>query len=85
MAANPGRPAPEELLVPVKRALSVLDAAVAENEYLLGRFTLADCAFAGLEMLSRLGPITAGLPSLQAWIGRLAGRPAWERVKVRQA
>ena len=85
MAANPGTSPPPELLTPLKRALTVLDAAVAKQDFLLGRFTFADCAFAGLEMLSRLGPVMNGLPPLQAWIERIAGRPAWMRVKARRA
>ena len=85
MAANPDTAPPPELLALVKRALTVLDAGVAKQDYLLGRFTFADCAFAGLEMLSRLGPVTNGLPSLSAWIERLAARPSSLRVKARRA
>lgn len=75
---------PPELLAPVKRALGVLDQALSGKEYLLGRFTFADCAFAGLEALAMLGPIFSGVPSLKAYVERLAARPASERARSRR-
>jgi glutathione S-transferase len=65
------------------QALGVVDAAVRERDFLLGDFTLADCAFAGLTQLPRLGLALDGLPAVAAYGQRLAARPAWQRVRAR--
>lgn len=83
MHANPGAPPPGGLVPPVKRALGVLDAAVKGREYLMDRFTFADCAFAGLERVTQMGALVDELSAMQAWMGRLASRPAWARMRAR--
>jgi len=57
----------------MNRLLDVLASRLGEKEYLLGDFTLVDCAF---------GPWLPVLdleehPSLLAWRSRLVSRPAW--------
>jgi len=73
---------PEQLAAEMQKLIGVLevvDRAVENREYLLGAFTLADCAFTGLSMMQAqggFGPLT----SLAAYAKRLASRPAAQRL-----
>ncbi|BDG04874.1 glutathione S-transferase family protein [Anaeromyxobacter oryzae] len=62
-------------------AAAALEAPLARNAYLLGgAFTVADlvagaCTSWGKALAGGLD----GLPSVEAWLGRLKARPAWKR------
>lgn len=66
------------------RYLQVLDKAVAGDAYLCGDFSLADCAYATLLAVGDGLPRTR-FPNLDAYLTRLASRPAWSRVRARLA
>jgi glutathione S-transferase len=60
----------------MKPLLTLLEERLsASNAYLLGDFTLVDCAYAPFLPVLDL----AGFPSLQAWRHRLMARPSWGR------
>lgn len=71
-------------------ALGVLDNALAERPYLLGKdFTLADVNVAasisqpnegGKIDWQRLDPDELGLPALGDWLKRITARESWQRV-----
>ena len=65
------------------QALSLVERAVTGREYLLGRFTLADCAFTALSLLPRLRHAPSGLTALSAYAQRLAARPAAKQAAAR--
>jgi glutathione S-transferase len=58
-----------------------LDKELAGREYLCGRFSVADIGnFIMLSTAASLGaPPAAGLSNLQAWLARMAARPAVKR------
>ena len=62
--------------------LERLDAQLAGNDWLVGPFTMADCAFvAALPMRSKL-PLD-GVPRFAAYLERLAARPSVVRALAR--
>lgn len=85
MLAAPGAPPPPALFAPVARALAVVESALDGREHLLGRFTFADCAFAGFDGLARLGLSLSPWPRFEAYVARVAARPASERARLKRA
>jgi GST-like protein len=64
----------------LSRYLPVLDAALADREWLEGDFSLADIAYAPhLWMVGDSGYDFSATPHLRAWLDRLLARPAWLR------
>lgn len=64
------------------RALDVLERALTGKEYLVGAFSLAEVCFAPyLQYLFDMGiaDIVAERPAVNAWWGRVAARPAWQK------
>ncbi|MDH5675745.1 MAG: glutathione S-transferase family protein [Myxococcales bacterium] len=64
------------------RHLGVLDSALADRDYLCGSFSLADCAYATMLVVGDGFP-RARFENLDAYLTRLAARPAWARVLER--
>jgi glutathione S-transferase len=62
----------------LKAALPVLEAALKNREWLIGRdFTVADLNVAGVVSLARFGKIDlSGAPGVEAWLDRCLARPA---------
>ncbi len=56
----------------------------SDGDWLVGDFSLADCAFANLPLISRFVDV-AKWPRLQAYAARIAQRPAHERARARQS
>jgi len=64
--------------------LGVLDRHLADREWLVGSFTVADC---GLVSMARIGTMfdLAKRPHLKAYLDRLTHRPAWLRAQEKIA
>ena len=69
----------------LQRPFTVIDEALAENDYLLGKkFMLADLNTAAVFSWSRPARLRLDeWPNLKAWIGRCMKRPAFSRVLQR--
>jgi glutathione S-transferase len=64
------------------RYLPVLEAALAEGEWLAGGFSLADIAYVPhLALIEEGGFDLAPYPRTRAWLERLQSRPAWRKVQ----
>jgi glutathione S-transferase len=63
--------------------LKVADKTLREREFLLGRFTLADCTFSLLPMMGRFGFDLSPYPGLVAYQQRLTSRPAFGRMTAK--
>jgi glutathione S-transferase len=63
--------------------LKVADKTLRDREYLLGRFTLADCTLSLLPMLPRLGLDLSPYPGVAAYRERLMARPAFGRMTAK--
>ena len=58
--------------------LQVLDAQLAGRDYVVGDFSIADCACAPwLEIAPALGIDLAPYRNVQAWLERMKARPSW--------
>jgi glutathione S-transferase len=66
------------------RYLPVLEAALAESEWLEGRFSLADIAYAPhLALLVEAGfDFSTSTPRVGAWLERLLTRAAWQQARA---
>jgi glutathione S-transferase len=65
----------------LSKLMRVLDDQLRGREYVLGAFTLADCAVATMAaLLGRIGFDLSPYPQVGAWIGRCLTRPAMARV-----
>jgi glutathione S-transferase len=65
------------------RYLPVLEAALADGEWLEDRFSLADIAYAPhLAFLVEGGFDFSGTPRVVAWLERLLARPAWQQARA---
>jgi len=64
-------------------ALAVLEHQVRDREFLLGRFTVVDCAFSLLAVLPMFGLDLAPFEALSAYRARLLARPSWSRTLAR--
>ena len=65
------------------RYLPVLEAALAGSEWLAGRYSLADVAYAPhLAFLVEGGFDFSGTPRVRAWLDRLLSRPAWRQARA---
>jgi glutathione S-transferase len=65
------------------RFLPVLDAALVGKEWLEGKFSLADVAYAPHLGLLRGTAFDFGpYPHLAAWLDRLLARPAWKKAEA---
>lgn len=64
--------------------LGILDAALADKEYLVdGKFSFADLAIAGfMPFLARIGGDLGPHKNIQAWVGRCTARPALARAMM---
>jgi len=63
------------------RYLPVIDAALAEGDWLAGEFSLADIAYVPhLTLIDEGGFDFAPYPRVRDWLTRLQSRPAWRRV-----
>jgi len=62
----------------IRKGLAMLEKTLAEKEFLVGAFSLADVAFAPTVLqLEKLGvKLESGLPNVKAWLARLGGRPS---------
>ena len=59
----------------------MIEAGLAESDWLAGEFSLADIAYVPHLMLIEEGGFDLGAyPRLRAWLARLQSRPAWRRV-----
>jgi glutathione S-transferase/GST-like protein len=64
----------------VRRLFGVLDARLAEHEYLAGDYSIADIAnWAWVRTYKWSGVTLEGLPHLERWVRQLAERPACQR------
>jgi GSH-dependent disulfide-bond oxidoreductase len=64
----------------VRRLFGVLDARLAENEYLAGDYSIADIAnWAWVRTYKWSGVTLEGLPHVERWVRQLAARPACQR------
>ncbi|MDP6566374.1 MAG: glutathione S-transferase N-terminal domain-containing protein [Alphaproteobacteria bacterium] len=77
-------PAIERYQNEVRRLFEVLERHLAKGDYLAGEFSIADIAnWCWVRTHRWSGVDTDGLPGLQAWIERVAARPACDRgIKV---
>ncbi|MDP6344613.1 MAG: glutathione S-transferase N-terminal domain-containing protein [Alphaproteobacteria bacterium] len=77
-------PAIERYQNEVRRLFEVLERQLAKGDYLAGEFSIADIAnWCWVRTHRWSGVDTDGLPGLQAWIERVAARPACDRgIKV---
>jgi glutathione S-transferase len=67
-------------LAEVRRLLAILDARLADRDYLAGDYSIADIAhFCWARTAGWTGVDTAPFPHLTAWIDRIAARPAVQR------
>ncbi len=66
-----------------RKPLAVLDAALADRDYLLGdAFTVADLNVASVMLTASLGKIDiADAPNASAWLQRCTSRPAMARAR----
>lgn len=65
------------------RYLPVLEAALADREWLEDRFSLADVAYAPhLGFLLEGGFDFSATPRVQSWLERSRARPAWQRART---
>jgi len=63
------------------RYLPVIEAGLAESDWLAGEFSLADIAYVPhLTLIDEGGFDFAAYPRVRAWLARLQSRPAWRRV-----
>jgi len=64
----------------VQRLFAILDARLADRDYLAGEYSIADIAhFCWARTAGWTGVDTAPFPHLTAWIDRIAARPAVQR------
>jgi glutathione S-transferase len=62
------------------RFLPVLESALANADWLVGDYSLADIAFAPhLGFLVQYGFDFPGTPRVRAWLERIRARPAWQK------
>jgi len=62
------------------RFLPVLESALANADWLVGDYSLADIAFAPhLGFLVQYGFAFPGTPRVRAWLERIRARPAWQK------
>jgi glutathione S-transferase len=67
-------------LAEVRRLLAILDARLADRDYLAGSYSIADIAhFCWARTAGWTGVDIAPFPHLSAWIERIAARPAVQR------
>jgi GSH-dependent disulfide-bond oxidoreductase len=60
-------------------ALDILDARLLTNQWLLGEFSLVDCAYCPiLNVIDKAGFSLAGFPKVQAYLDACRARPAWK-------
>jgi glutathione S-transferase len=84
MAPGGGNPAViAEELGKLTGVLKVADKTLHEREFLLGRFTLADCTFSLLPMVARVGFDLSPYPGLDGYRARLTARPAFARMTAK--
>jgi glutathione S-transferase len=63
------------------RYLPVIEEALAGRDWLEGRFSLADIAYAPhLGLVAEGGFDFADYPRVRAWLDRMQARPAWQKV-----
>jgi glutathione S-transferase len=80
--AKPDPAAAEAARKELARFFPVLDAALAGKEWLEGKFSLADVAYASHLWLLKGGGFDFGpYPHLAAWLDRLIARPAWKKTE----
>jgi glutathione S-transferase len=69
-------------LAATTRNLAMLDARLASREFLLGGFTLVDVlAGSTVRFIKRVGVSTEAVPHVNAWLARLAQRPALAKAR----
>ena len=84
MKAPPERRDPQRLAHEKKSvddAFLVLEDALADREWLLGEFTLADCSMATMGRL-RNGPLPMP-PRVEQYVERITGRPSYARMQAK--
>lgn len=65
------------------RFLPVIEAALADADWLAGDYSLADIAFAPhLGFLVQYGFDFPGTPRVRAWLERIRARPAWQKAQA---
>jgi|TARA_B100002003_G_scaffold242584_1_gene265763 glutathione S-transferase len=65
------------------KPFGVLDAALAERDYLIGeRFTVADLNVAAVMAWAKIAKLDLSVwPNLTAWLGRCLGRPTFKQAR----
>jgi glutathione S-transferase len=62
------------------RYLPVLEGALAGNDWLEERFSLADITYAAhLWLAQEAGTALSATPRVEAWLARMVARPAWQK------
>jgi glutathione S-transferase len=62
------------------RYLPVIEASLAEGDWLAGEFSVADIAYVPhLTLMDEGGFDFAAYPRVRTWLARLQSRPAWRR------
>lgn len=70
----------EAELAKVTGLLGILDQQLSGRDFLTGNYSLADIALGcNVAALALLGMNLQAYPAAQAWIDRLAARPAWQQ------
>ena len=71
----------EQARAELRTAYALLEARMADREWVAGRFSLADCAAApALHYAEKVEPFTPTHPKLAAYLKRLEARPSFARV-----
>jgi GST-like protein len=59
--------------------LHVLDRQLEGKDYVIGTFSIADCACAPwLELAPGFGIDLEPFPNVRAWMSRMRARPSWD-------
>jgi GST-like protein len=80
-----GVPADETVIARGERALLAVlgtrEGQLANNNWLLGEFSLVDCAYCPiLNVIEEAGFRIAGFPKVQAYLHACRARPAWKEI-----
>jgi glutathione S-transferase len=71
----------DEARAEVARSLGAVEGRLVDREFLVGRFTIAEISIAPTLANAAMLSIDLGaFPRTQAWLGRIAARPAWKKV-----
>ena len=84
MASGGGNPAViAEEMGRLNGVLKYLERTLSDREFLLGRFTVADCTLTLLPMLVQRGFDFSAHPAVVRYVARLTARPSWAKMSAR--